>query len=124
MSLPINNLFHDVLNYDGNNYDDERGNISAEFSVDDDGSVYVDSFHSAHESDLSFDYNGGHITYENKTNDEYSDIHNVQSSTLSYPKKVLVRGMAGIGKSTLAATVSCRQDQILHCIDHDPLDFE
>jgi len=98
------------LNYDNDNYDDRRGNISAEFSVDDDGSVSVDSFHSAHESDFSIDYNGGHITCENKTNDEYSDVHNVQSSILSYPKKVFIRGMAGIGKSTLAATVSCRQD--------------
>jgi len=81
-------VFHDA--YDPG---DENESASSESSEDDD-SFSVDSYYSMHESDPSID----------------SDGHNAQAGTSSVPKKILIKGMAGIGKSTLAATVVCRQD--------------
>jgi len=82
-------VFHDA--YD---HGDESDSVSSESSIEDDGSFSMDSYHSMHGNDPSID----------------SDGYNAQAGTSSVPKKILIKGMAGIGKSTLAATVVCRQD--------------
>eukprot|EP00588_Corethron_pennatum_P007223 CAMPEP_0194300132 /NCGR_PEP_ID=MMETSP0169-20130528/61093_1 /TAXON_ID=218684 /ORGANISM="Corethron pennatum, Strain L29A3" /LENGTH=378 /DNA_ID=CAMNT_0039050275 /DNA_START=107 /DNA_END=1243 /DNA_ORIENTATION=- len=93
-------LFHEVHFGCEDCYDGES--TSSEFSTEDEDSLSVDSFHSTHDCDFPTD----------------SDGHDVQESKSSYPKKVLIRGLAGMGKSTLAAISCCRQDirQAFDCI--------
>jgi len=93
-------LFHEV-HYGCEDYYNGKS-TSSEFSTEDDDSISVDSFHSTYDRDFPTD----------------SDGHDVQESKPSFPKKIIIRGLAGMGKSTLAAISCCRQDirQAFDCI--------
>lgn len=71
----------------------------------DDDDSFVDTFHPSREGATADD-------------DIDAPLGNTRAVPSTVPKMIVIRGMAGIGKSTLAAIVACRQDirQAFDCI--------